>query len=135
MDGSRDKLAKFMALVMCALLDMLILACEMLDAGTIADMRAVAGQPANRMSLDVLRSCVGLARVSTTASTRVRQVVDIRAKPDHDGIETPATDAIAQDYTTPRGHGPFWAVAAFLLEAPSKNAAFQTEPTHGLLVA
>ncbi len=30
-EGSRDNLAKFMALVMCALLDMLILVCEMLD--------------------------------------------------------------------------------------------------------
>ena len=41
-EGSRDNLAKFAALVLCALLDMLILVCELLDARTSAEARPKA---------------------------------------------------------------------------------------------
>ncbi len=49
-DGARDDLAKFAALVMCALLDMLILVCEMLDT------RALAGRASDRMSLNLRKT-------------------------------------------------------------------------------
>lgn len=58
--GSRDNLAKFMSLVTCALLDMLILACEMLDA------RAAAG-------VCPLAAAVSAPRVGCRALPSVRR--------------------------------------------------------------
>ncbi len=138
-ERSRNNLAKFMALVVCALLDMLVYICEALDAGAIADMRAVAGQPVNRMSLDVSRkspSCAGSASLSTTAPARVRKVVDNRAKFGLDGVKTVVPFV---SYPTTLG-GPtrpwlFPGRSRSFSRAPLRKAAFPTGFMHVYFVA
>lgn len=135
-DGSRDNLAKFMAQVVCALLDILIYVCEMLDARAAVDASLVSGQQANRASLDVsgkLLSCGGLALAFTTSRVRVRLVVDNRAKPGHDGAATlgiPGIHAIALGGPVSFDTVPVRSVSALHVAARSRKAAFRLAPTH-----
>ena len=67
-EGSRDNLAKFLALVMCALLDMLILVCEMLDA------RAAAG-------VCTAASCVSAPSMRRQVSPGTRRTPTLKLVP------------------------------------------------------
>ncbi len=129
-EDARNDMAKVMALVMCAILEMFILLCEALDA------RAVAGQSVNRFSLDVARkspSCAGLSRVPSIPSAHVRLVVENRAEPGHGGNTTskkPGSHAIASSERVWRSPGPLRAIAAFSWEPRQEKAAFPPAPMH-----
>ena len=136
-DGSRDTLAKLAALVMCALLDMLICVCALLDARAAAGLRPMEA----RASRDDKAACVPFsgARCQAPVERRtlprslvpgVRVVVPRQAAASERAEATPAGPWLAwsSDPAFVRV-GPAPSVAA-----PPRKTTFPSAPTHGYFV-
>ncbi len=130
-DGSRDNLAKFMALVVCALLDMLVLVCEMLDARYALGARPVVASAVR----------VGNA-ASVPAPPAGRQATLGRAR--KVGAVTPRAADVSSETADAIPFGPWLAWSrdpgqsrpcSLGTTAPPRKAAFSLAPTHVVFVA
>ncbi len=140
MEGSRDTLAKLMALVICAVLELLICVCAMLDARAALDARTAA--------VDALRddkpASVLAARLEHPAphnerrarSPRLAVQAGVAAPKQADApAETAAATPSGPCLAWSREPGPMRAVPASPWRPPSRKAVFPLAPTHVLFVA
>jgi len=140
-DGAEVNWANFMALFVCAILEMLIALCEALDARAAADARLVAAPAtsdgtarpvvvarAGRVAMPVAGHAPRLALVPDVQDLSPQRdlVLPGTAKPAHGGGPWP---------TWSRHPGPAWGVAGPPMAVPRRKTAFRLETRHAYFVA
>ncbi len=126
-EGSRDNLAKFMALVVCALLDMLVLVCEMLDARAAIGVRPVAAfaPPVNTVVVVLVPRAGRLASPGKRPMRALTLVPEVRAvAPRQAATSSETTEATTAGAWLAPGRLRFGTVA------PLQNAVFRSRLTH-----
>ncbi len=125
-EGSRDNLAKFAALVLCALLDMLILVCELLDARTSAEARPTA--------VAVLaQRTASPSRPSTSTLSLVPMVRAVASRGVEFQSRTVGVTLSGPWLAWSRDAGPI-RIFSLPMAAPSENEVFHPASRHALFV-
>ncbi len=130
-EGSRDNLAKFMALVLCALLDMLVLVCEMLDARAVVATRTViAAVPRDGRAPCIASPRAGHLRLPRTMRM-VSPIVGTVAR-----VVAPRLAVASSETAVATIAGPWLASdrPRFATVVPLRKPAFSIESTHALFV-
>jgi len=113
-DGAEANWANFMALSVCAILQMLILLCEALDARAAADARLVAA-PRDRVARPAVAAGLGRGAMPVVGrAPRLALVPDVQAVlPQRDILlsRTAGPEPIGPWLAWSRHPGPAWAVA------------------------
>ena len=137
MDGSRDDWAKVMALVACAVLEMLICLCEALDAGALVGMSPAIASTARddkAVFITVPRQSVpGKRRLPSSRFAPSVRVVAPRPAAAHPEVtEIPAAGPWL---AWSRDPGPLQSIPRSGNVIPSRKAAFLPRDTHAHFVA